>query len=60
MKLLSLQINMPKKLRKIIVPSNDFAGFIGNGHFMRDALHGMKEAEALAKEKTSLCIKQFI
>jgi len=27
---------------------------------MRDALHGMKEAEALAKEKTSLCIKQFI
>jgi len=40
-----------KKLRKIIVPSNDFAGFIGNGHFMRDALHGMKEAEALAKEK---------
>jgi 3-hydroxyacyl-CoA dehydrogenase len=40
-----------KNLRKIIVPSNDFAGFIGNGHFMRDALHGMKEAEALAAEK---------
>lgn len=40
-----------KNLRKIIVPSNDFAGFIGNGHFMRDALHGMKEAEALATEK---------
>ena len=40
-----------KKLKKIIVPSNDFAGFIGNGHFMRDALHGMKEAEALANDK---------
>ena len=40
-----------KKLRKVIVPSNDFAGFIGNGHFMRDALHAMKEAEALAAEK---------
>ena len=40
-----------KNLKKIIVPSNDFAGFIGNGHFMRDALHGMKEAEALAEEK---------
>ena len=40
-----------KKLKKIIVPSNDFAGFIGNGHFMRDALHAMKEAEALAEEK---------
>ncbi|MDG1901748.1 MAG: 3-hydroxyacyl-CoA dehydrogenase family protein [Bacteroidales bacterium] len=40
-----------KKLRKIIVPSNDFAGFIGNGHFMRDALHGMNEAQTLAAEK---------
>jgi 3-hydroxyacyl-CoA dehydrogenase len=39
------------KLKKIIVPSNDHAGFIGNGHFMRDALHGMKEAETLASEK---------
>ena len=40
-----------KSLKKIIVPSNDFAGFIGNGHFMRDGLHGMKEAEKLAAEK---------
>jgi 3-hydroxyacyl-CoA dehydrogenase len=40
-----------KNLRKIIVPSNDFAGFIGNGHFMRDGLYGMKEAETLAKAK---------
>lgn len=40
-----------KNLRKIIVPSNDFAGFIGNGHFMRDALHGIAEAQALATEK---------
>lgn len=38
-----------KNLRKKIVPSNDFAGFIGNGHFMRDALHGIAEAERLAK-----------
>ncbi len=40
-----------KKLKKVIVPSNDHAGFIGNGHFMRDAMHGMDEAEALAAEK---------
>lgn len=40
-----------KNLKKIIVPSNDHAGFIGNGHFMRDAIHGMTEAEALAEEK---------
>jgi 3-hydroxyacyl-CoA dehydrogenase len=39
-----------KKLRKKIVPSNDFAGFIGNGHFMRDALHGINEVEELTKE----------
>ncbi len=39
-----------KKLRKIIVPSNDFAGFIGNGHFMRDALYGIQEVERLTKE----------
>ncbi len=39
-----------KKLKKIVVPSHDFAGFIGNGHFMRDALHGIKEAETLTKD----------
>lgn len=44
-------MNYAKNLNKIVVPSNDFAGFIGNGHFMRDALHGLKEAESLAKEK---------
>jgi len=39
-----------KKLKKIVVPSNDFAGFIGNGHFMRDALFGIQEAQRIAKE----------
>lgn len=39
-----------KNLRKIIVPSNDYAGFIGNGHFMRDALHGIQTVEKLAKD----------
>ncbi|MCB2219665.1 MAG: 3-hydroxyacyl-CoA dehydrogenase family protein [Bacteroidetes bacterium] len=39
-----------KNLRKVVVPSNDKAGFIGNGHFMRDALHGIHEAEQLANE----------
>ena len=37
-----------KKLRKVTVPSNDFAGFIGNGHFMRDALHGIEEAKKIS------------
>ncbi len=35
-------------LRKTVVPSNDVAGFIGNGHFMRDALFGIREAERLS------------
>jgi len=26
-----------KQLGKVVVPSNDFAGFIGNGHFMRES-----------------------
>lgn len=39
-----------KALRKIVVPSNDKAGFIGNGHFMRDALHGIHEVEKLSEK----------
>jgi len=39
-----------KKLRKVVVPSNDFAGFIGNGHFMRDALWGINETQRLTKD----------
>ncbi len=37
-----------KKLRKVLVPSNDFAGFVGNGHFMRDALYGISVAERIS------------
>ncbi len=39
-----------KGLGKIIVPANDIAGFIGNGHFMRDGLHGINEAKALTNK----------
>jgi 3-hydroxyacyl-CoA dehydrogenase len=39
-----------KNMRKIEVPSYDKAGFIGNGHFMRDALHGMATMESLKKD----------
>ena len=38
------------KLRKTLVQSNDIAGFIGNGHFMRDALYGIKQAQELSKK----------
>lgn len=36
-----------KNMRKVEVPSFDVAGFIGNGHFMRDALFGMKLLDRL-------------
>ena len=39
-----------KKLRKKAVPSHDFAGFIGNGHFMRDALHSIREVQRLSQQ----------
>ncbi|MGE5342843.1 MAG: 3-hydroxyacyl-CoA dehydrogenase family protein [Candidatus Omnitrophota bacterium] len=38
-----------KNLKKKVVPSNDVAGFIGNGHFMRDALHGFAETQRLSQ-----------
>jgi 3-hydroxyacyl-CoA dehydrogenase len=39
---------LAKRLRKTVVMSRDVAGFIGNGHFMRDLLHGIAEAERLS------------
>ncbi|GAB4374750.1 MAG: hypothetical protein Kow0042_19610 [Calditrichia bacterium] len=39
-----------KRLRKKLIPANDVAGFIGNGHFMRDGLHAFAEVERLKKE----------
>jgi 3-hydroxyacyl-CoA dehydrogenase len=39
-----------KNLRKVVVPSHDKAGFIGNGHFMRDILYATAAVEKLNKE----------
>ncbi|MBI4701271.1 MAG: 3-hydroxyacyl-CoA dehydrogenase family protein [Deltaproteobacteria bacterium] len=41
---------MCKRLRKTVIPSRDVAGFIGNGHFIRDGLHGLRSSERLAAE----------
>ncbi len=41
---------LAKNMRKVVVSSNDIAGFIGNGHFMRDALYGIAQAEKLSAE----------
>ena len=36
-----------RRLGKRLVPSRDVAGFIGNGHFVREALHTVREASRL-------------
>ena len=38
-----LAAELGKRLRKKLIPSNDIAGFIGNGHFSRDGLLGISE-----------------
>ncbi|MGB2770613.1 MAG: 3-hydroxyacyl-CoA dehydrogenase family protein [Candidatus Zixiibacteriota bacterium] len=47
-----MALELAKRLRKKIVPANDIAGFIGNGHFLRDGLHAIKEAKKMAGEYT--------
>jgi len=39
--------DLAKRLGKKVFPANDIAGFIGNGHFMRDGLHAIAEADRL-------------
>jgi 3-hydroxyacyl-CoA dehydrogenase len=41
-KLQHLAAELGKRLQKTLVPSKDVAGFVGNGHFVRDALFGME------------------
>jgi len=40
---------LAKRLGKKVFPANDVAGFIGNGHFMRDGLHAIAEADRLRR-----------
>lgn len=47
--LMDFSMEFASRLRKSVVMSNDVAGFIGNGHFMRDILFGASEVEKLAK-----------
>lgn len=45
-------LSYAKSLKKVVIPSNDIAGFIGNGHFMRDGLHGLSEVKNLSVKYT--------
>ncbi|WP_209319632.1 3-hydroxyacyl-CoA dehydrogenase family protein [Ancylomarina longa] len=50
--LLAFAVDLAKSMRKIVVQSKDVAGFIGNGHFMRDALYALDQAQEIAKESS--------
>jgi len=45
--LIEIATQLGERMRKILVPANDIAGFIGNGHFIRDGLFGMEEASRI-------------
>lgn len=45
-----LATDLATRLGKRLVPSNDIAGFIGNGHFIREAYHAMDRAGKLSDE----------
>ncbi len=40
-------LEIAKRLGKKVIAANDIAGFIGNGHFIRDGLHAIGAAKAL-------------
>jgi 3-hydroxybutyryl-CoA dehydrogenase len=44
----SFSLDFAKRIKKTIVPANDVAGFIGNGHFMRDLLYGIKKVTEIS------------
>jgi len=43
-----------KALRKVVVPAHDIAGFIGNGHFMRDILYAVAVIHELMEKGMSI------
>ncbi len=45
-----LSRELAQRLGKIVIPANDIAGFIGNGHFTRDGLYGISQALRLTGE----------
>jgi len=51
--LVALSNEIGERFNKIMVPSNDIAGFIGNGHFIRDGLHGLGQVTEL-QERMSM------
>lgn len=45
--LVEIAKELAQRLEKTVVESNDVAGFIGNGHFMRECMYAAEEVERL-------------
>ena len=48
--LVQLAQELARRLGKTLVPSRDVAGFVGNGHFVREGLHAAAWVEQLTNE----------
>lgn len=48
--LVEISYQIADRLKKKIFLSDDVAGFIGNGHFLRDGLHAISEVERLSND----------
>lgn len=51
---ISLSEELAKRLGKIVIFSKDVAGFIGNGHFLREINVSLEEVIALQKERSQV------
>lgn len=47
----NMALELAKRLHKSVVQAHDIAGFIGNGHFIREVLFACNQARQLAKEQ---------
>ncbi len=47
--LTEFSVTLARSMSKVVVQSRDVAGFIGNGHFMRDAIYGLRLVEEISK-----------
>ena len=50
---ITLAHELISRMGKLAVPSNDIAGFIGNGHFIREGLSYLREINALPYSNTA-------
>lgn len=48
----NMALDLAIRLRKIVVKSHDIAGFIGNGHFIRELLYACRKAQEISPDMT--------